>query len=56
MAMKIRQKARGRDQPAEERKMAHENLKNWKGKLDSQGFRILKDQVNVYTSQTNKSL
>ena len=53
MAMKIRQAAKGRDQPAEKRTMAHEKLKNWKGKLDSRGFRILKDQVHEYTSQRN---
>ena len=53
MAMKIRQAAKGRDQPVEKRTMAHEKLKNWKGKLDSRGFRILKDQVHEYTSQTN---
>ena len=45
LAMKIRQERKGRLQTEEDRKVAHESLKNWKGKLDSHGFRILKDQV-----------
>ena len=45
--MKIRLEKKGKLQSEEDRKVAHESLKNWKGKLDSKGYRILKDQVRA---------